>query len=191
MKRHFIPFSSSWRMPIDIRVSRGVVGEGSLFICGQCDLDAEGRPQRPGDLSAQSEVALDHLLDVVRQAGLKARDLAHLHVFYRCDGSVDERGYEAALAEALPAEARPTTVLTPVPDFFYPGVEVEIDAIACTGNDGDAPASNKGSFPPATRRTPDTPGSRTRRGRRPRAPRARRPGCRMPPSAPAKWRGSS
>lgn len=129
MTRHFVPFSDSWRMPIDIHVSRGVVEDGLLFICGQCDLDAEGRPQRPNDLAAQTEVALDHLVEVVRQAEMTDASLDHLHVFYRHDGSIDEAAYGQEVARLLPGDGRPTTVLTPVPAFFYPGVAVEIDAV--------------------------------------------------------------
>lgn len=139
-------------MPIDIKVSRGVACDGLLFACGQCDLDAEGRPQRPGDLAAQTKVALAHLLDVLKQGGRAPRDLAHLHVFYRSDGTIDERAYEAQIASELPLEARPVTVLTPVPAFFYPGVEVEIDAVACAGQDPQSLKPNTGAFPPATRR---------------------------------------
>ncbi len=117
-------------MPIALEVSRGVRCGDLLFTCGQVDLDGSGRPQRPGDLRAQSERAMGHLLEVLARGGMSAADMVQLHVFYRDDGEVDLDAYRAHLRALIGPAAQPVLVLTPIPAFFYPGVEVEIDAIA-------------------------------------------------------------
>lgn len=130
MRRSTVPFDDSWRMPIDLKVSRAVRCDGLILTCGQVDLDSAGRPQRPGDLWAQSERAVAHLLSVLEAGGAGPRDLAHLHVFYRDDGRVDWPAYRRHLCALLGADTGPLLIPTPVPAFFYPGVEVEIDAVA-------------------------------------------------------------
>ena len=65
MNRQFVPFDDSYRVPADVRVSRGVrVGE-RLFICGQMDLDGKGQARNLGNLRAQSIAAMRLLYDVI------------------------------------------------------------------------------------------------------------------------------
>ena len=124
-------------MPIDVRVSRAVRQDAVTFTCGQCDLDRDGRPRNAGDLAAQTAQALRHLQDVLAEAGAAPADLAHLHVFYRNDGGVAEPTYRAAVADILGSGVHPAAMFTPIPAFFYPGVEVEIDAVAVSQAGGD------------------------------------------------------
>ncbi len=133
MTRRYVPFDQTWRMPIPVRVSRAVRVGGRLFTCGQVDLDSAGRAQHPGDLLAQSARTLDHLYNVLAEGGAGPDDLVQLHVFYRNDGSRDEDAYRAALSGLLRGGRAPVMVLTPLPALFYPGVEVEIDAVALLG----------------------------------------------------------
>ncbi|MDH3475287.1 MAG: Rid family hydrolase [Rhodospirillales bacterium] len=155
MTRLIVPFDRSWRMPIPIRVSRAVRVGDLLFTCGQVDLDGHGRPQHPGDLLAQSARAMAHLYAVLEQGGAAAADLAHLHVFYRDGGGLDEAAYRAALTEMVGDGAVPVTVLTPLPTLFYSGVEVEIDAVALAGQGRNARrALGEGGFPEALRAGP-------------------------------------
>jgi len=123
-------------MPIDVTVSRAVRAGDLIFTCGQVDLDKHGQPQHAGDLVAQTTCAMRHLYSVLDHAGAHPQDIAHLHVFYHNDGNVDEREYRCAVAATLHNHPSPVTVFTPLPYFFYPGVEVEIDAIAirCDAN---------------------------------------------------------
>ena len=131
MKRQFVPFDDSYRVPVDVRVSRGVVTGEQLFICGQMDLDAEGRVRNAGDLWAQTDTAMRLLYDVVGHAGFEPEDIIQLHVFYRAP--TDEASYLERILGAFPECGQALTVLTPVGSYPSPGVEVEIDAIAVRG----------------------------------------------------------
>ena len=67
MSRQFIPFDETYRVPVDVRVSRGVRTGKSLFICGQMDLDQHGQVRNPGDLSAQTHRSMTLLCDVIEK----------------------------------------------------------------------------------------------------------------------------
>ena len=131
MNRQFVPFDDSYRVPVDVCVSRGVRTADRLFICGQMDLDAEGQPRNVGDLWAQTDAAMHLLYDVVAQGGFAPQDIIHLHVFYRAPAN--EADYLQRLLAAFPQCAQALTVLTPVISYPSAGVEVEIDAIAVKG----------------------------------------------------------
>lgn len=128
MNRQFVPFDDSYRVPADVRVSRGVrVGE-RLFICGQMDLDGKGQARNLGNLRAQSIAAMRLLYDVIERGGFKPEDVVHLHVFYRAP--TNEARYLQELIDAFPECKTALTVLTPVVSYPSTGAEVEIDAIA-------------------------------------------------------------
>ena len=133
MNRTFVPFDQSYRVPVDIHVSRGVRVGDLLFTCGQLDMDGDGRPQHERELLPQTARAMELLYDVMEKAGARPEDMAHLHVFYRNDGGVDEDDYARRLDGLLRGTRRPLTVLTPIASFPSAGLEVEIDAIAVCG----------------------------------------------------------
>jgi len=128
MNRQFIPFDDSYRVPADVRVSRGVGTGERLFICGQMDLDAEGQARNLGSLRAQSIAAMHLLYDVIERSGFEPEDIVHLHVFYR--SPTDETRYLRELLDTFPQCKTALTVLTPVVSYPSAGAEVEIDAIA-------------------------------------------------------------
>ena len=133
MPRQFVPFDDSYRVCAPVRVSRGVRCGDLLFMCGQMDLDASGRPRNRGDLMAQTEQAMSLLYDVMAHAGAAPSDLLHLHVFYLADSVADEAEYGKRLREMVRGDVRAVTVLTPLGSFPTEGAEVEIDGIAVLG----------------------------------------------------------
>jgi enamine deaminase RidA (YjgF/YER057c/UK114 family) len=52
-----------------------------LFCSGQDAVDSEGRPQHPGDMAAQLELALDHLEAIVAAADMTLADVVRLNVY--------------------------------------------------------------------------------------------------------------
>ena len=130
MTRSFVDFDDSYRVPVPVNVSRGVLCGPHFHVCGQLHMDGEGRAQDAGDLEAQTAGAMRRLYDVFGHAGVPIADMTQLHVFYRNDGSIDEAAYGESLAGHLSGGARPIVVLTPIDSFPSAGIEVEIDAIA-------------------------------------------------------------
>ena len=135
MARRFVGFDDSYRVPVPVNVSRGVLCGSYFHLCGQLHMDGAGKAQDPGDLMAQTEGTMRRIYDVCHHAGVAGADLAQLHAFYRTDGSVDE-GFDAeSLGTLVRDGARPAVVLTPIDSFPIAGTEVEIDAIAVTEPD--------------------------------------------------------
>ncbi len=135
MTRSFVGFDDSYRVPVPVNVSRGVLCGPHFHVCGQLHMDGEGRAQDAGDLAAQTAGAMGRLHDVFGHAGVPLADMAQLHVFYRNDGSIDEAAYGESVAGHISGDARPIVVLTPIDSFPSAGIEVEIDAIAAAATE--------------------------------------------------------
>lgn len=135
MKRTYLPFDDTWRMRINIPVSKAVRCGNLVFLCGQCDLDPNANPPHPNDLHTQTQHSLDRVFNVLGQMNAEPADTIHLHVFYCNNGAIDEKKYGIFLSNLLPDGCNPVIVFTPVSHFFYPGLMVEIDAIAAVATE--------------------------------------------------------
>jgi enamine deaminase RidA (YjgF/YER057c/UK114 family) len=124
-QRVYVPFDDAWAMQVEPRVSQAVRVGGFGATCGQCDLDARGRPLHAGELWPQVEAVARHLRRRLEQAGASPRQVRRLEAFYV--GPVDEDELAAALCEAVGGE--PDVLLVPIPYFYYPGMRIELDAI--------------------------------------------------------------
>jgi enamine deaminase RidA (YjgF/YER057c/UK114 family) len=103
-----------------------------LFVSGQVDLDAEARMVHPGDLEAQASAVVGHVKSVLEAGGAEADDLVKMTAYYVSDGSVDEASLLGQLAAALGPLRGPGPAITLVPleSLAYPGMEIEIEAMA-------------------------------------------------------------
>lgn len=135
MTRRFVGFDDSYRVPVPVNVSRGVLCGPYFHLCGQLHMDGAGKAQDPGDLALQTDGAMRRIYDVCGHAGVPGAAMAQLHAFYRNDGSVDEAAYAESLSGLVRDGAEPAIVLTPIDSFPVVGCEVEIDAIFVTESD--------------------------------------------------------
>jgi enamine deaminase RidA (YjgF/YER057c/UK114 family) len=124
-----------WSLRVDIPYSMGLACGDLIFLCGQADLEGDGRVCNAGDLLQQSQNAIDHIANLFNELDASLEDLVKLVVFYVPDPALGEAEYIAALAAMLKTQHRPVITLVPVPRMFYPGLVVEIDA---HGMHGDA-----------------------------------------------------
>jgi enamine deaminase RidA (YjgF/YER057c/UK114 family) len=59
-----------------------IQGHQRMLVCsGQDAVDADGKPQHPGDMAAQLELALDNLQAVLAAAGMSLANVVRLNVF--------------------------------------------------------------------------------------------------------------
>ena len=132
LPRQKIAPEGHWRLGFQVNNSQGVRCGPFLFVSGQVDLDPDGRMVHPGDLAAQAASVIGHVKTVLAAGGGDADDLVKLSVFYVNDGGVDEAGLLGQLAEALGPTSGPGPAITLVPleGLAYPGMEIEIEAIA-------------------------------------------------------------
>lgn len=135
MRRQHVMSEGLWSMQVAVPYPKAIRCGEMVFTCGQCDLDADGKPMRPGDLLAQTEKTMEYAYGVLGQAGAKPQDLTRLQVFYVNDGTVDEDAYVRAVARMVrkAGGGSPVIVPTPLDCFYYPGMVVEIDAVAAVG----------------------------------------------------------
>ncbi len=112
----------------------GVACGDLIFLCGQADLEGEGKVCNAGDLSRQSQSAISHIGNLFHELDAGLENLVKLVVFYVPDEGLCEADYIGALAAMLPTVNRPVITLVPVPRMFYPGLVVEIDAYGFAGD---------------------------------------------------------
>src|SRR5690242_7359636 len=76
---------SPWSVPLGFDQAELVEGHRRALVCSAQDaVDAQGRPQHPGDMAAQLELALDNLDEVLAGADMSLPDVVRLN-FYTTD----------------------------------------------------------------------------------------------------------
>jgi enamine deaminase RidA (YjgF/YER057c/UK114 family) len=121
-----------WEWSVAMGYNQGelVDGAGRWLLCaGQTSVDAEGTPQHPGDMGAQTALALDNLEAVLAGAGMSLANVVRLN-YYVTDVDVFFEHY-GPLAERLGAAGvRSAGTLLGVSRLAYPELMVEIEATA-------------------------------------------------------------
>jgi enamine deaminase RidA (YjgF/YER057c/UK114 family) len=104
---------------------------GLVFVGGQISAGATGDVIAPGDMEQQLRNVFDNIWRVLRDAGVGWRDVVRMDVFYVPDE--DEEAFWDKLArvagEYVEADG-PVWTAVQVPGLAYPGLLVEIDAVA-------------------------------------------------------------
>lgn len=137
MKREHSWPEGHWDWPIHVSHKHGLRCGEMIFVGGQVDLDAQGRVLHPGDLETQTAQVMANLDKVLRGLGADLGDIVKLIAFYQNDGGRDEGRFLAEVARHLPAaEAGPVITAVPLPALAYPGMLVEIEAVAMRAADG-------------------------------------------------------
>jgi enamine deaminase RidA (YjgF/YER057c/UK114 family) len=72
----------SWTTALGFDQAQLIEGHQRLLVCsGQDAVDADGKPQHPGDMAAQLELALDNLETIVAGADMTLADIVRLNVY--------------------------------------------------------------------------------------------------------------
>ncbi len=121
-----------WRIGFPVNNNHGLRCGPFIFVGGQVDLDADAQMVNPGDLRAQASNAMAHIKTVLEAGQAAVDDLVKITAFYVSDGRVDEAGLLDHLAASLgPTRGPgPAISLVPLEGLAYPGMEIEIEAIA-------------------------------------------------------------
>ena len=72
MRRQHVMSEGLWSMQVEVPYPKAIRCGEMVFTCGQCDLDADGKPLRPGDLLAQTERTMDYAYGVIARLALLA-----------------------------------------------------------------------------------------------------------------------
>ena len=72
----------SWTVGLGFDQAQLIEASTRQLVCsGQDAVDADGRPQHPGDMAAQLELALDNLEAIVAAAGMTLDSVVRLNVY--------------------------------------------------------------------------------------------------------------
>ena len=72
----------SWTIALGFDQAQVIERHQRLLVCsGQDAVDADGKPQHPGDMAAQLELALDNLEAIVGAAGMTLTNIVRLNIY--------------------------------------------------------------------------------------------------------------
>lgn len=125
-----------WDWLIHLAFKHGIRCGDMIYVGGQVDKDIKGLCLNLYELETQTRVVMKHITTVLAGFNAGLKDVVKLVAFYVNDGKTSERDFLAEIASHLPAGAKPAITLVPLPWLAYPGMMVEIEAVAMLGRDG-------------------------------------------------------
>jgi enamine deaminase RidA (YjgF/YER057c/UK114 family) len=101
-----------------------------VFVSGQVAANREGVVQAPGDLRAQTRLALENLRTALRAAGADTTDIVKLTLFVVGLRPGDGAAIREIRQEYLCRDPAPAVTLIGVEALVFEGLRIEIEAIA-------------------------------------------------------------
>jgi len=145
-RRHSWPAGHfGWLIPVTLE--HGIRCGDLAFVGGQVDKDPAGRVLHPYDMKTQTRVVMGHIRTILADLGVGLDDVVKLVAFYVTDGTVDEGPLLADIAAHLSTAPGLVITTVPVPYLVYPGMLVEIEAVAMLGESGTRLARTRSSPP--------------------------------------------
>lgn len=124
IRRQHVRGPFAWADKLDC--SQAVVANGLVFVSGQWPADDQGGIA-PGDFQEQARLTFRNLGRVLNEAGASYEDLVHVRTYLLDQADYD--AYKEVRREFL-SEPFPATLLICVRDFSFPGMLIEIEAVA-------------------------------------------------------------
>lgn len=137
MRQHRVWPKDSWHFSVPIPGSLGVRAGDTIHVGGQVALNAKGAMRAPGDLMAQTVMAMEEVERVLAACDTSLDDMVKMVVFYVDEGDDGTRMLEA-IERRFPGSNRPVMTLIPVAALAFPGMRVEIEGYAMRAPDGSA-----------------------------------------------------
>ena len=126
-----------WRTEAYAKLSHGWRVGPLVWIGGQVALDPDGNVMHPGDMAAQTRYCYEAIERLLHEAGATYADVVKLNTFMALDPkdpSFDEVWEQMSAVRAeFVVDPGPATLGVPVPGLRYPGLLVEVDAMAVIG----------------------------------------------------------
>ncbi|PSL00758.1 enamine deaminase RidA (YjgF/YER057c/UK114 family) [Murinocardiopsis flavida] len=120
-----------WSYPEGL--DQGVMIEGHrrlLFVSGQCSVSPEGESRHPGDMRAQTLLALDNVAAVLDKAGMSLADIVRMNTHVTDVDAFFEHAGDALADRLAEFDVRPPGVLSGTTRLGRPDLLVEIEVIA-------------------------------------------------------------
>jgi 2-iminobutanoate/2-iminopropanoate deaminase len=124
----------AWRSDAYATLSHGWRVGPFVWIGGQVALDNQARVVHPGDMGGQTRYVFRAIEGLLKEAGATMADVVKINSFIALDPADPEfdtkwEQMAAARREFFP-ELGPCTLGVPVPGLRYPGLLIEVDAMA-------------------------------------------------------------
>ncbi len=124
----------TWRSPAYSTLSQGWRAGPVVWVGGQVALDEGGRVVAPGDIAGQTRAVYQAIERVLGEAGGTLADVVKINSYYVLDPKDPDfdRQWEAmarARQEFFP-ENGPCGTGIPVSSLVYPGLLIEVEAVA-------------------------------------------------------------
>jgi len=119
----------SWSVGVGFNQAELIDGHRRELVCsGQTAVDADGRPQHPGDMAAQLDLALRNLETVLAGADMTLANVVRLNVYTTDVDAILE--HFATLSDRLVDAGGFASTLLGVARLAFPQLLVEIEATA-------------------------------------------------------------
>jgi enamine deaminase RidA (YjgF/YER057c/UK114 family) len=120
----------NWSLNIGFDQAELIEGGRRQLICsGQTSVDADGRPQHPGDMRAQVGLAMDNVEAVLAGGDMTFGDVVRLNV-YTTDVDALLGCFDVIAGRFGAAGVRPASTLLGVTRLAIPELMVELEATA-------------------------------------------------------------
>ena len=139
------PWAYAWRSDAYSTLSHGWRVGPFVWIGGQVALDNQAQVVHPGDMAGQTRYVYTAIERLLREAGATFADVVKINTFLALDPAAPEfdTKWEAmsAVRKEFLSDPGPCTLGVPVPGLRYPGLLVEVDAMAVIRGESFGPAS--------------------------------------------------
>jgi 2-iminobutanoate/2-iminopropanoate deaminase len=123
-----------WRTDAYSTLSHGWRVGPFVWVGGQVALDPQGRVVHEGDMGAQTRYIYEAIDRILKEAGATFADVVKINTFLALDPADPEfdTKWEAMsdVRKEYVADPGPCTTGVPVPGLRYPGLLVEVEAMA-------------------------------------------------------------
>jgi enamine deaminase RidA (YjgF/YER057c/UK114 family) len=109
-----------------------------VFVGGQISADQKGAVVGVGDIEAQTRNVFTNISRVLRDAGAHCSDVVRLDAFYMLEDGMDPDSYWDTVSKVsaeFMSDPGPVWTAVRVPGLAYPGLLIEIDAVALVGDE--------------------------------------------------------
>jgi len=128
MKTHSWPVDH-WQWPIPVSHYHGVRRGGFIYTGGQADLNKLGQVVHPDQLDSQTHRVVQHVQTILNDLDASLNDVVKLVVYFVGNES-DEALILDIIASYLNADTRPVVSTICLPALCYPGMRIELEAVA-------------------------------------------------------------
>jgi len=130
----------AWRNEAYSKLSHGWRVGPFVWIGGQVALDSESHVVHPGNMAGQARYVYEAIDRLLKEAGATWGDVVKINTFMALDPRAPDfdATWEqmAAVRAEFVTDPGPATLGVPVPGLRYPGLLVEVDAMAVIGSGG-------------------------------------------------------